>query len=75
MGIPLKPCCIHVLPLMEKIEEENSSSPEEKRISLNTLVNQIVDSCINFGSSTSKARMIPLSTTLITELLPTSSLS
>lgn len=42
---------------------------EQKRISLNTLVNQIIDSHVNFVSNASKAGMIPVSKSVIIELL------
>jgi hypothetical protein len=42
---------------------------KEKRISLNTLASQIVDSYVNFGESVSKAGMIPISKSVLIELL------
>lgn len=42
---------------------------EEKRINLNTLVSQIVDSYVNFVSNASKAGMIPVSKSVLIELL------
>jgi hypothetical protein len=42
---------------------------EEKRITLNTLVSQMVDSHVNYISSASKANLLPISKELIMELL------
>jgi hypothetical protein len=42
---------------------------EEKRISLNTLVSQLVDSYVDFVSNAPKAGMIPVSKSVLTELL------
>ena len=50
---------------LNKLREE----AEEKRISLNTLVNQIVDSYVNYYSSASKADVIPITRQEIMMLL------
>jgi hypothetical protein len=49
---------------LDQLREES----KEKRISLNTLVSQIIDSYINFGASVSKAGMIPISKSVLIEL-------
>jgi predicted DNA-binding ribbon-helix-helix protein len=50
---------------LDQLREES----KEKRISLNTLVSQIIDSYVNFGASVSKAGMIPISKSVLIELL------
>lgn len=50
---------------LDQLREES----KEKRISLNTLVSQIIDSYVNFGASVSKAGMIPISKSVFIELL------
>jgi len=50
---------------LDQLREES----KEKRISLNTLVRQIIDSYVNFGASVSKAGMIPISKSVLIELL------
>lgn len=50
---------------LDQLREES----KEKRISLNTLVSQMIDSYVNFGASVSKAGMIPISKSVLIELL------
>jgi hypothetical protein len=46
---------------------------KEKRISLNTLANQIVDSYVNYNSNLSKADVIPVSKAILVALVETCS--
>lgn len=50
---------------LDQLREES----KEKRISLNNLVSPIIDSYVNFGASVSKAGMIPISKSVLIELL------
>ena len=50
---------------------ELRAEAKQKRISLNTLVSQVVDSYVNYNTNLSKAGVIPLSKTLLIALVET----